>query len=127
MYVAAALLTARWQQTTPVTTARPKTVSETAGANPRLVLLPSLTYADSTCLYFIYIGFCAALFERRKKYGVPVQMSRHPELNSYILSVLESITPWMEKGVVRSLRRGYAAVPLCITQDHIISIRSVYR
>ncbi|CAN0369266.1 unnamed protein product, partial [Scytosiphon promiscuus] len=27
------------------------------------------------------------IFERRRKYGVPVWMSRHPELNTYIYQV----------------------------------------
>ncbi|CAN0564148.1 unnamed protein product, partial [Ectocarpus sp. 12 AP-2014] len=27
------------------------------------------------------------IFERRRKYGVPVWMSRHPELNAYISEV----------------------------------------
>eukprot|EP00729_Bicosta_minor_P011343 gene11343-5431_t len=54
-------------------------------------------------LLYVRNVYPPSLFERRKKYGVPVQMSRHPELNSYILSVLESITPWMQKGIVRQL------------------------
>jgi len=30
----------------------------------------------------------AALFERRRKYDVPVMMSRHPDLNAYIHEVI---------------------------------------
>ncbi|XP_077998684.1 mitotic spindle assembly checkpoint protein MAD2B-like [Glandiceps talaboti] len=39
----------------------------------------------------------AGIFERRKKYNVPVQMSCHPEVNQYILDVLQSVKPLIEK------------------------------
>ena len=35
----------------------------------------------------------AAIFERRRKYGVPVWMSRHPDLNDYIYQVKILIMP----------------------------------
>uniref|UniRef100_A0A7S3G770 HORMA domain-containing protein n=1 Tax=Palpitomonas bilix TaxID=652834 RepID=A0A7S3G770_9EUKA len=39
------------------------------------------------------------LFERRKKFGVPVYQSRHPELNGYIGKVLKSVyEALVEKG-----------------------------
>ncbi|CBJ29113.1 HORMA domain protein [Ectocarpus siliculosus] len=41
------------------------------------------------------------IFERRRKYGVPVWMSRHPELNAYISEVLLRAKSLMEQGVVR--------------------------
>ncbi|XP_048589571.1 mitotic spindle assembly checkpoint protein MAD2B isoform X2 [Nematostella vectensis] len=44
-----------------------------------------------------------AIFERRKKYNVPVQMSCHPELNSYIQDVLQTIKPLIEKGEVQKI------------------------
>eukprot|EP00752_Nemacystus_decipiens_P003786 g3486.t1 len=43
------------------------------------------------------------IFERRRKYGVPVWMSRHPELNSYIHEVLLRARSLMEHGVVRKV------------------------
>eukprot|EP00903_Cladosiphon_okamuranus_P017527 g16142.t1 len=43
------------------------------------------------------------IFERRRKYGVPVWMSRHPELNSYIYEVLLRTRSLMEHGVVRKV------------------------
>ncbi|CAM9202921.1 unnamed protein product [Hapterophycus canaliculatus] len=43
------------------------------------------------------------IFERRRKYGVPVWMSRHPELNSYIYQVLIRTKSLMERGVVRKV------------------------
>ncbi|XP_004365102.2 mitotic arrest defective protein 2B [Capsaspora owczarzaki ATCC 30864] len=39
-------------------------------------------------------------FERRKKFNVPVYMNRHPELNRYILDIVSSLRPWMEKRLV---------------------------
>ncbi|CAM9301904.1 unnamed protein product [Ectocarpus sp. 8 AP-2014] len=41
------------------------------------------------------------IFERRRKYGVQVWMSRHPELNAYISEVLLRAKSLMEQGVVR--------------------------
>ena len=38
-----------------------------------------------------------AVFQRRRKYNVPVQMCGHPELNQYIRDVLGSIRPLIEK------------------------------
>lgn len=45
----------------------------------------------------------AGIFEKRKKYNVPVQMSCHPELNQYIQDVLNSIKPCLEKGEVERI------------------------
>ena len=47
----------------------------------------------------ILITLCihVAVFQRRRKYNVPVQMSGHPELNQYIRDVLGSIRPLIEK------------------------------
>jgi len=41
------------------------------------------------------------VFERRKKYNVPVQMCCHPDLNQYILDVLQTAKPLLEKGEVQ--------------------------
>eukprot|EP00039_Didymoeca_costata_P022028 m.3488 g.3488 ORF g.3488 m.3488 type:complete len:203 (-) comp2780_c0_seq1:174-782(-) len=51
-------------------------------------------------ILFVRNVYPAELFERRKKYEVPIQMSRHPELNSYILSVISSLSPWIKQGIV---------------------------
>ncbi|XP_077471187.1 mitotic spindle assembly checkpoint protein MAD2B isoform X1 [Stigmatopora argus] len=39
----------------------------------------------------------SGIFEKRKKYNVPVQMSCHPELNQYIQDTLHCIKPLIEK------------------------------
>jgi len=40
------------------------------------------------------------LFQRRRKYNVPVQMCGHPELNQYVRDVLGSVRPLLERGAV---------------------------
>eukprot|EP00455_Lapot_gusevi_P008059 TRINITY_DN1347_c0_g1_i4.p1 TRINITY_DN1347_c0_g1~~TRINITY_DN1347_c0_g1_i4.p1 ORF type:complete len:165 (-),score=21.74 TRINITY_DN1347_c0_g1_i4:66-560(-) len=44
-----------------------------------------------------------AIFERVRKYGVPVRVSRHPELNSYITDVVRSACGLWKRGVVDKL------------------------
>ena len=39
----------------------------------------------------------------RKKYSVPVQMSRHPQLNEYVRSAVDGIRPWLVRGLVSSV------------------------
>uniref|UniRef100_A0AAX7VA30 Mitotic spindle assembly checkpoint protein MAD2B n=1 Tax=Astatotilapia calliptera TaxID=8154 RepID=A0AAX7VA30_ASTCA len=39
----------------------------------------------------------SGIFQKRKKYNVPVQMSCHPELNQYIQDTLHCIKPLIEK------------------------------
>ncbi|RKP17063.1 DNA-binding protein [Rozella allomycis CSF55] len=43
------------------------------------------------------------LFQKRKKYHVPVYMSRHPELNQYVLSILLALEPWLHDSKLRKL------------------------
>ncbi|XP_038078908.1 mitotic spindle assembly checkpoint protein MAD2B-like [Patiria miniata] len=43
----------------------------------------------------------SGIFDRRKKYNIPVQMSRHPELNKYITDVLEGMKPLMTKDEIQ--------------------------
>ncbi|ORY04811.1 DNA-binding protein [Basidiobolus meristosporus CBS 931.73] len=45
----------------------------------------------------------ASLFETRKKYNVPVPMSRHPHLNSYIQDMILACRPDLEKGDVETM------------------------
>eukprot|EP00048_Salpingoeca_helianthica_P010946 m.156810 g.156810 ORF g.156810 m.156810 type:complete len:233 (-) comp15158_c0_seq8:42-740(-) len=54
------------------------------------VICDLLEVAIHTILYVRSV-YPATIFERRKKYGVPVQMSRHPELNQYIADSLTTI------------------------------------
>uniref|UniRef100_A0AAQ5ZCR1 Mitotic spindle assembly checkpoint protein MAD2B n=1 Tax=Amphiprion ocellaris TaxID=80972 RepID=A0AAQ5ZCR1_AMPOC len=39
----------------------------------------------------------SGIFQKRKKYNVPVQMSCHPELNQYIQDTLHCVKPLIEK------------------------------
>ncbi|XP_070812162.1 mitotic spindle assembly checkpoint protein MAD2B [Pituophis catenifer annectens] len=43
------------------------------------------------------------IFQKRKKYNVPVQMSCHPELNQYIQDTLHCIKPLLEKNDVEKV------------------------
>lgn len=40
------------------------------------------------------------MFQRRRKYNIPVHMCAHPELNQYIRDVLDGIKPLLEEGQV---------------------------
>jgi len=42
------------------------------------------------------------IFERRRKYGIPVWMSRHPGLNEYIFQFLRHTAPIMDQGLMQS-------------------------
>lgn len=58
----------------------------------------SCVYVDDHAIAydsFVREVYPAAAFERRKKYDVPVRMSRHPELNEYIAQVLKNARPWI--------------------------------
>ncbi|CAJ0937049.1 unnamed protein product [Ranitomeya imitator] len=43
------------------------------------------------------------IFQKRKKYNVPVQMSGHPELNRYIQDTLHCVKPLIEKNDVEKV------------------------
>ncbi|XP_076033753.1 DNA polymerase zeta subunit 2 [Oratosquilla oratoria] len=44
-----------------------------------------------------------AVFQRRRKYNIPVQMCIHPALSSYISDCIASIKPILEKGEVEKV------------------------
>ena len=66
------------------------------------ILCEFLEVAIHTILYIRDI-YPAVIFDKRKKYNVPVQMSCHPQVNEYILSVLQSIKPLLKSDSIRSL------------------------
>eukprot|EP00730_Choanoeca_flexa_P004158 TRINITY_DN11616_c0_g2_i1.p1 TRINITY_DN11616_c0_g2~~TRINITY_DN11616_c0_g2_i1.p1 ORF type:complete len:232 (+),score=36.61 TRINITY_DN11616_c0_g2_i1:184-879(+) len=45
----------------------------------------------------------AAIFERCLKYGVPVHKARHPDVQTYVVSVLKAIQPWIVKGKAKTI------------------------
>eukprot|EP00055_Hartaetosiga_balthica_P009869 m.40475 g.40475 ORF g.40475 m.40475 type:complete len:105 (+) comp6929_c3_seq2:160-474(+) len=63
------------------------------------VVCELLEMAVHTILYVRDV-YPAHLFEKRKKYGIPVQVSRHPQLTAYIADVICQIRLWMEKGML---------------------------
>lgn len=66
------------------------------------VLCEFLEVAFHLILYIREV-YPAVVFERRKKYNVPVQMCCHPDLNQYILDVLQMVKPLLEKGEVERI------------------------
>lgn len=66
------------------------------------VLCEFLEVAFHLILYIREV-YPAVMFERRKKYNVPVQMCCHPDLNQYILDVLQMVKPLLEKGEVERI------------------------
>eukprot|EP00048_Salpingoeca_helianthica_P010942 m.156903 g.156903 ORF g.156903 m.156903 type:complete len:198 (-) comp15158_c0_seq15:42-635(-) len=62
-----------------------------ASTPPVSPLMASVSSFVECFLFVLLLISFEAIFERRKKYGVPVQMSRHPELNQYIADSLTTI------------------------------------
>jgi len=50
---------------------------------------------------FLYSNI--GLFERRRKWGVPVRMSRHPDLSTYIRDALLAMRPALERGEAKKV------------------------
>uniref|UniRef100_A0A8C2N7S5 MAD2 mitotic arrest deficient-like 2 n=1 Tax=Cricetulus griseus TaxID=10029 RepID=A0A8C2N7S5_CRIGR len=71
------------------------------------------------------------IFQKRKKYNVPVQMSCHPELNQYIQDTLHCVKPLLEKNDVEKVmvvildkeHRPVEKFVFEITQPPLLSIR----
>lgn len=72
------------------------------------------------------------IFQKRKKYNVPVQMSCHPELNQYIQDTLHCVKPLLEKNDVEKVvvvildkeHRPVEKFVFEITQPPLLSINS---
>ena len=65
-------------------------------------ILSFLEVAIHSILYMREV-YPSTLFERRRKYGIPVWMSRHPDLNTYIVKVLRNSKPFFDRGLVRRI------------------------
>eukprot|EP00242_Pyramimonas_sp_CCMP2087_P009405 CAMPEP_0198215484 /NCGR_PEP_ID=MMETSP1445-20131203/50185_1 /TAXON_ID=36898 /ORGANISM="Pyramimonas sp., Strain CCMP2087" /LENGTH=192 /DNA_ID=CAMNT_0043891231 /DNA_START=252 /DNA_END=827 /DNA_ORIENTATION=+ len=61
------------------------------------------------------------LFQRGRLYNVPIQKSRHPDLNEYISSAVFSIHKWMVKGGLHTV------VLLIVDEKHTPVERFVFR
>jgi mitotic spindle assembly checkpoint protein MAD2B len=66
------------------------------------ILIDFLEVAVHNVLYIRNI-YPESIFVRRKKYGVPVQMSTHPYLNEYISECLKTIKELLKKNEVRKV------------------------
>ena len=51
----------------------------------------------------LFVVVVVDLFERRRKYNVPVYMCVHPELNQYIRDVLVGVKGLLGRGLVDKL------------------------
>uniref|UniRef100_A0A8C5UPC4 Mitotic arrest deficient 2 like 2 n=1 Tax=Microcebus murinus TaxID=30608 RepID=A0A8C5UPC4_MICMU len=66
------------------------------------VLCEFLEVAVHLILYVREV-YPVGIFQKRKKYNVPVQMSCHPELNQYIQDTLHCVKPLLEKNDVEKV------------------------
>ncbi|XP_033642371.1 mitotic spindle assembly checkpoint protein MAD2B-like isoform X1 [Asterias rubens] len=66
------------------------------------ILCEFLEVAVNQILYIRNL-YPSGIFDRRKKYNVPVQMSRHPELNQYITDVIAGIKPLLVKDEIQCI------------------------
>jgi hypothetical protein len=66
------------------------------------ILIDFLEVAVHNILYVRNI-YPESIFVRRKKYGVPVQMSTHPYLNEYITECLKTARELLKKNEVRKV------------------------
>ena len=78
-----------------------------------LTLSPSAVLGADILLEFLEVAihniifirniYPSSIFERRKKYGVPVQMSIHPHVNEYITECLKAIKELLKKNEVKKV------------------------
>ncbi|CAB4035549.1 Hypothetical predicted protein [Paramuricea clavata] len=87
------------------------------------ILCEFLEVAIHLILYMREI-YPAEIFEKRKKYNVPVQMSCHPELNQYIQNVLHSIKPCLEKGEVERISVVVTDKEFCPLERFVFEIET---
>ncbi|EKX52630.1 hypothetical protein GUITHDRAFT_150603 [Guillardia theta CCMP2712] len=96
-----------------------------------------LEAAIPTILYIRGV-YPAELFERKRKYNVPVRQSRHKDLNEYIAGAIKDMMEWMSKGIVervvlsieeaasgRQLERFVFEFELDLTADRAAHARSL--
>ncbi|XP_075850104.1 mitotic spindle assembly checkpoint protein MAD2B isoform X2 [Microcebus murinus] len=94
------------------------------------VLCEFLEVAVHLILYVREV-YPVGIFQKRKKYNVPVQMSCHPELNQYIQDTLHCVKPLLEKNDVEKVvvvildkeHRPVEKFVFEITQPPLLSIR----
>jgi len=70
--------------------------------------------------------FCAAIFERRRHFNVPVQWARHPDLREYIHSAVTNLQAWIQqvrKSVSRALIIHILEIGLTSKGPHVFCQR----
>ncbi|RXM91588.1 Mitotic spindle assembly checkpoint protein MAD2B [Acipenser ruthenus] len=75
----------------------------------------------------------SGIFQKRKKYSVPVQMSCHPELNQYIQDTLHCIKPlivkdfpWIVADEQEVHMREPRLIPLKTMTSDIVKVREIH-
>uniref|UniRef100_A0ABI8ALV2 Mitotic arrest deficient 2 like 2 n=1 Tax=Felis catus TaxID=9685 RepID=A0ABI8ALV2_FELCA len=113
----------------------------THATGPQLWSSPFTVVADVLCEFLevavhliLYVRevYPVGIFQKRKKYNVPVQMSCHPELNQYIQDTLHCVKPLLEKNDVEKVvvvildkeHRPVEKFVFEITQPPLLSISS---
>jgi len=72
--------------------------------------------AATHTLLFIRNVYPPEIFERRRKFNVPVRQSRHKDLNDYISGAVADMKQWMDKGLIEKV---VLAVEDCATKEQI--------
>mmetsp|Transcript_59553 Transcript_59553/g.122006 ORF Transcript_59553/g.122006 Transcript_59553/m.122006 type:complete len:215 (-) Transcript_59553:110-754(-) len=67
-------------------------------------------------ILFVRNVYPAELFERRRKYNVPVRQSRHKDLNDYISGAVADVKIWMDRGLVEKV---VLSIEDCSTRQQI--------
>jgi len=82
--------------------ASPTSASSTGTRATSSLINEMLTFIEAAVHSILYCRgiYPSNLFERRRKYGMAVWMSRHPQLNTYITKVLRNAQPLFERGLV---------------------------
>lgn len=70
-----------------------------------------LSYILIYVYILVYVGL--DLFERQKKYNVPIHVARHPELVEYVKDMIRACRPDLEKVCVYMDYHTYVFVPIC--------------
>eukprot|EP00053_Salpingoeca_punica_P013293 m.119905 g.119905 ORF g.119905 m.119905 type:complete len:211 (+) comp16164_c0_seq1:86-718(+) len=63
------------------------------------ILCEFLEVAINSILYVRNV-YPPEVFERQKKYNIPVQMARHPDLKKYIADIVIAMKPWISQNMV---------------------------
>lgn len=67
----------------------------------------------------------SGIFVKKKKYGIPVYMSVHPDLNQYISNCITSLRPLLLKDKVTALAVAFLGPPNEVVQRFVFEIAQI--